>query len=130
MKLFLAAMTPGAMCGKQIAVRLRRFLVGRGFQCHLRPSSLLVSNLHCALSVRDGSAFVEDLGSTNGTFLNGAAIQDESQLHDQDLLQVGPLDFTVRVETSTPVNSRTPLPATRVLDGGSWLLVGGGLWPA
>ena len=68
-------------------VRRPKFLVGRGEECHLRPQSHLVSRMHCAILVEEGSATIEDCGSTNGTFVNGEKIQAagiEQRRSDQD----------------------------------------------
>jgi pSer/pThr/pTyr-binding forkhead associated (FHA) protein len=73
----------------------------------LRPASPLVSNRHCALLVRGGKAFVRDLGSTNGTYVNNQRLTEEIPLHDRDQLQVGPVAFQVRLE----VTPRVPKPA-------------------
>jgi predicted component of type VI protein secretion system len=103
MKLSLVVLTPGKMKGKPIAVQLSQFLIGRDPQCHLRPASPIVSNRHCALLTRKGKVFVRDFNSTNGTFVNEKAIKKETQLHDQDLLRVGPVAFSVRIETEAAV---------------------------
>lgn len=103
MKLSLVVLTPGKMKGKPIAVQLSQFLIGRDPQCHLRPASPIVSNRHCALLTRKGKVFVRDFKSTNGTFVNEKAIKKETQLHDQDLLRVGPVAFSVRIETEAAV---------------------------
>jgi hypothetical protein len=48
-----------------------------------------VSQLHARIFVRDGQPFVEDLGSTNGTFLNQARLTGTMPLNQGDRLQVG-----------------------------------------
>jgi pSer/pThr/pTyr-binding forkhead associated (FHA) protein len=101
----------GAGKPKEIPIGASPFLIGRDPACRLRPASALVSNRHCAVALRTGRAVVTDLGSTNGTFLNGQRIEGEHQLQDGDLLQVGPLNFMVHLETNPPVDQPTPLPA-------------------
>lgn len=109
MKLSLVVLTPGKMKGKPIPVQLSQFLIGRDPQCHLRPASPIVSNRHCALLVRRGKVYVRDFDSTNGTYVNEKVIKKETVLHDQDLLRIGPVAFSVRIETEAPV----PVPAGR-----------------
>lgn len=48
-----------------------------------------VSQLHARVYVRDGQPFVEDLGSTNGTFLNQARLTKAMRLRRGDRLQIG-----------------------------------------
>jgi pSer/pThr/pTyr-binding forkhead associated (FHA) protein len=60
--------------GSEVAVAKDRFLVGRGRHCDLVVDSPKVSREHAAF-VREGDAwFIEDLGSSNGTWLRGERI--------------------------------------------------------
>ena len=60
---------------------------------------------------RGERAFVNDFNSTNGTFLNDQPVKGEMELHDGDVLKVGPITFAVSLEaTPTPVDKLTPRP--------------------
>jgi predicted component of type VI protein secretion system len=110
MKVSLVVAT-GAHEGRVIPITGPQFLIGRDPQCHLRPASQAISKLHCAVLVRDGKVFVKDFGSTNGTLVNEALIQDaEVAVEDGAGLRVGPLDFRVRVEKTPSKTDGTPLP--------------------
>lgn len=112
MKLSLLVMSSGKSEGKIIPITLSQFLIGRDPQCHLRPASAAISKRHCALIVRGNKAFVRDFDSTNGTFVNDEAVKGERELHDQDILKIGPLLFAVKLEASNPAPSKpTPPPA-------------------
>jgi pSer/pThr/pTyr-binding forkhead associated (FHA) protein len=114
MKLSLMVMTAGKQQGKTLEIKTPQFLVGRDPQCQLRPASPLISKRHCAILVREGKAFIRDFDSTNGTFVNGDAVKGERELHHDDQLKIGPIEFTVRLEqTDAPVNKATPAPATK-----------------
>lgn len=114
MKLSLLVMTPGKQQGQALDIKTPQFLVGRDPQCQLRPASPLISKRHCAILVREGKAFIRDFDSTNGTFVNGEAVKGERELHHDDQLKIGPIEFVVRLDkTPTPVNKATPAPATR-----------------
>lgn len=99
----------GVHQGKTIPVAGPQFLIGREEGCQLRPASPAISKKHCAIRVRDGRVFVEDFGSTNGTFLNDQPVNGEHVVEPGDRLKVGPLDFTVSIVRVGPSDS-TPLP--------------------
>jgi CheY-like chemotaxis protein len=73
-------------------------VIGRHPECGCRVADPLVSRRHCVLTVRDGQVWVEDLGSRNGTRLNGEVLQGPLPLDDGDELEVGHLAFQVRVK--------------------------------
>src|SRR5438128_5913478 len=100
MKLCLVV-AQGVHEGKVIPITLSQFLIGRDAQCQLRPASAAISKRHCAVLVRGTQVFVRDFGSTNGTFVNGELVQGEVELHADDRLKVGPLEFTVGLEVAT-----------------------------
>jgi len=74
------------------------YVVGRGPECHIRPNSELISRQHCLLRVRGTVLVVRDLGSTNGTLVNGKRLRDECALADGDTIQLGPLVLQVVFE--------------------------------
>jgi len=114
MKLSLLVLTAGKQQGKALEIKLPQFLVGRDPQCHLRPASPLISKRHCAILQREGKVFVRDFGSTNGTLVNDERVEGERELHHDDQLKIGPIQFTIRIEPDVPASARsTPAPATR-----------------
>ena len=66
----------GAAKGRTIAIYGPKFVIGRDRSCHLRLGSAMVSKLHAAIELRDGRVFVRDLGSTNGTIVDGRTAAD------------------------------------------------------
>ena len=87
----------GIHAGKEIPVRRAKFVIGRSKECQLRPGCNLVSRRHCAILLKDKRILVEDLNSTNGTFLNGNEIEGPQALNHGDHLSVGTFDFEVHV---------------------------------
>lgn len=85
------------------------FVFGRGPECHIRPNSELVSRQHCLLKVGVGGQLViRDLGSANGTLVNGSRVVGERLLNDGDTLQVGPVVLQVVLAPAEgPVISET-----------------------
>ncbi|MEC7518738.1 MAG: GGDEF domain-containing protein [Myxococcota bacterium] len=63
--------------------------IGRSAQCELRVNGDGVSRKHARIFRRGDETLVEDLGSTNGTLLNGVKIEAPSPLSDGDKIQVG-----------------------------------------
>lgn len=72
-------------------------IVGRRQDCHLRIPTKNVSRQHCALLIQNESVTVKDLGSSNGTFINGKRIA-ESELEAGDRLRLGPVTFVVQID--------------------------------
>src|SRR5437660_9991309 len=75
------------------------FMFGRGPECDVRPNSDLVSRQHCLLHVTEDTATIRDLGSMNGTLVNGQLVSAARGLSHGDTLQIGPLVLEVILET-------------------------------
>ena len=69
--------------------------VGRAGGCGVRIDDAYTSNLHARLFRRDGTLWVEDLDSTNGTWVNAQRISSPVRLGKGDLVQVGGTVFEV-----------------------------------
>ena len=68
--------------------------LGRATSCAIGlPDDTFASQLHARVYVRDGQVWVEDLGSTNGTHVNGARISAPQMMAVGDRLQVGSTIF-------------------------------------
>jgi pSer/pThr/pTyr-binding forkhead associated (FHA) protein len=85
------------------------FLFGRGSECHIQPNSDWVSRQHCLLRVGTEEVTVRDLGSHNGTLVNGHRLIGELRLRHGDQLQVGPLVFELHLEEE-PASKRPSSP--------------------
>jgi pSer/pThr/pTyr-binding forkhead associated (FHA) protein len=105
----------GSDKGRVIPISVSPFMIGRHPTCELRLSSLLVSNRHCSIWQRGGTAIIQDFKSTNGTVVNGERVIHERELNNGDELRVGPLTFAVQIEASAAVDGRTPIPKNRIL---------------
>ncbi len=68
--------------------------VGRAPRADFIVDAALVSRLHCRLTARKERVEVEDLSSTNGTFVNGRRIE-RAQLASGDRLRVGRVELTI-----------------------------------
>jgi anti-anti-sigma factor len=86
----------GASKGRPVSVSGSPFVIGRQHDCQMRLRSPMVSKLHAAIERRDGRIFVRDLGSTNGTVVNGRPLRSkEAEIHDGDRIQIGPVVCTM-----------------------------------
>src|SRR5687768_8161871 len=117
MKVSLVVMSAGK-AGQAIPVTLSQFIIGRDPQCNLRPASQIISKRHCAIITKAGKVSVRDFESTNGTFVNDTQVKGEVPLNAEDILKVGPLEFRVVIEKTTPVNKPTP-PPTKAVGAGN-----------
>lgn len=89
----------GKSSGSEIPVPLKRFLIGRGDDCHMRPKSEAISRNHCAILVNEETdeLIIRDLNSRNGTYVNGNRISTDTALDTGDRIQIGRLEFEVNV---------------------------------
>ncbi|MFN5757193.1 MAG: FHA domain-containing protein, partial [Planctomycetia bacterium] len=69
--------------------------------CDVRPLSEDVSRRHCAVHVGPADVWVEDLGSRNGTFVNGVKIKEKTKVATGDLIRVGALELKVSCSAPT-----------------------------
>lgn len=83
----------GTNAGREIKVPGDKFLIGRAEDCHLQPNSERVSRHHCLIAEKNGTITIRDLGSRNGTLVNGKKIIGEVEINNEDTLEVGPLFF-------------------------------------
>jgi pSer/pThr/pTyr-binding forkhead associated (FHA) protein len=104
LELHLVAVVDSEKSPSNPALVITRFpcVLGRGSGCDYHLDNLLVSRRHCAFSVRGGRVWIEDLGSRNGTHLNGDALTEARPLEDGDLLQFASLSFQIRFQQTPP----------------------------
>jgi hypothetical protein len=69
-------------------------LLGRGEQADIRLEDSFASSQHARLVPQGGVMVLEDLGSTNGTYLNGEPLRGPQPLHVGDTIRIGDSEFT------------------------------------
>ncbi len=72
-------------------------VIGRGRSADLMLNEATISRAHALFGYEGGKAFVQDLGSTNGTLVNGTK-HERQVLSDGDELRMGRLVLEIRVE--------------------------------
>ncbi|WZO97767.1 FHA domain-containing protein [Isosphaeraceae bacterium EP7] len=97
--------------GKTIPLAGPTFRIGRGDTCHLRPSNELVSREHAEFAVKGDRVTVRDMGSRNGTLVNGKVIATEVNLKDNDTVTVGNLTFAVSIQQDAKASAAAPAAA-------------------
>lgn len=79
-------------------------VIGRLPECDLQLDSNMVSRRHARLLLRAGEYFIEDMGSGNGTFVNGKRIENQVALKHGDRLKLGPV--LLRYESAAATDGR------------------------
>lgn len=79
----------GRSTGAQFKVTKGTATIGRGPNAEVRVIDDGISRTHARIRAETGRAWVEDMGSRNGTFLNGQRISAPTELRDGDKIQVG-----------------------------------------
>lgn len=76
-------------------------VIGRAADCDLKLNSDLVSRRHCKIFLTDSVVLVHDLGSSNGTFINGDKLtpKRDTKLPPGSLLSVGNISFKVEYDS-------------------------------
>ena len=115
----LVVLAPEPDRGRRIPLTRERLIVGRDRGCDVRFDDLGVSRAHAAVQRHGDAVFVEDLGSSGGTFVNGVATTALRELRSGDLLafasvtarlEGGPVSLASVDETSTMAHPAAPAP--------------------
>ena len=86
----------GDSAGETIEVPQGKLVIGRETDCPLQRESTFISRHHCVLLLDADTLRIRDLGSKNGTFVNGQRIGGrEAILLDGDIVAVGEITFAV-----------------------------------
>ena len=75
--------------------------LGRSPQCRVFLSDASISRNHAEIFWRDGSFWIQDLGSKNGTYLAGRKVRGSVLLGDRDAVKIGPVTLSLRVVRRT-----------------------------
>jgi pSer/pThr/pTyr-binding forkhead associated (FHA) protein len=84
----LKVVEPSGLRGRSYALD-SEITLGRGAGCQVPIDDRYASEVHARVFQRDGNWFVEDLGSTNGTYLNRRRVAGPMVIKRRDKLQIG-----------------------------------------
>ena len=108
----------GARQGQAADVAGERFLVGRGSDCDLTLADTEASRRHALLRPQaDGSVVLEDLGSTNGTYVNGQRITGPVTLRGGERVRIGETELNFRNGAVAPQTQPSPPPPAAAAPG-------------
>jgi predicted component of type VI protein secretion system len=110
--MFALSVQSGKHAGKKVKLLPGELIIGRDEAAKLRIASSDVSRQHCKLVVTADSVTVFELGSRNGTFIDGVPIHGSQELDSGSTLTVGPMTF--RLEGGTPPKKKVE--KARILD--------------
>ena len=99
----------GPRRGSELPLHRPRVVIGRSMEADLVFDDDTLSREHAAIAFRNGSFVVEDLDSSNGTWVNGEQVVARPIGHG-DRVRLGHLELQVLIEV------REPTPRTHVLD--------------
>ncbi len=70
--------------------------LGRAGSADIHVEDPFASSVHARIFARNGFMHVEDMGSTNGTYLNGRQLRKAEQLNPADNIRIGDSEYTYR----------------------------------
>ncbi|MCH2202931.1 MAG: FHA domain-containing protein [Fuerstiella sp.] len=96
---------------KPIPIDRAVILVGRSEDCDVVINgSRKISRKHCCLVQFDDCFLIRDLGSTNGVWVNGKRINQESEIQDGDCVAIGDVQFRFYPEGVKPSSTHVATP--------------------
>ncbi|HPA18864.1 MAG TPA: FHA domain-containing protein [Verrucomicrobiae bacterium] len=109
--------------GKLFVVPREGAQIGRMPDCNILLNHPTISRYHCRIDVSPEGARVKDLGSVNGTWVNGT-MGMESWLHQGDVLRIGEVNFVIEIKSLAELNPSKPPVATPPVDTVTTRLMG------
>jgi predicted component of type VI protein secretion system len=113
----------GPMSGQTVPLEEGELVIGRDKDCGLGPMSDFISRHHCVLTLTDDTLTIRDLGSKNGTFVNGSRVGTVATILTHGaIVWVG--DFAFQIDFATivdpipePIAGAQAMAGTSVFDG-------------
>ncbi len=85
--------------GMHTLAQFSQVTLGRDSACQVPLNHPMVSRRHAEIAQRNGGHTIRDLGSANGTFVNGQRLAGPQPLHTGDVIQVGPFKLVYDGQT-------------------------------
>jgi hypothetical protein len=122
---------PGTPQAWEIQLKPGLNFLGRGASNDFKLEDPSISGSHCQIIINDGAAMIKDMGSTNGTYVNRAKVQ-ESRLESGQPLRLGSVDMifytdgldAVTATAVPPPAAQAPAPPPPLKPAGSLKISG------
>lgn len=95
----------GPQAGKIQQLKFGKYLLGRGQNCDLIFNYQGISKEHCEINITSHKIIFKDLGSTNGTYLNGTKMA-HGEIHSGDQLMLHDFIIGFKVQANLPVQNK------------------------
>ncbi len=106
-------MTSGPVPGSSYYLEKSEYFIGRDLANDIPIPEVEISRRHARIFLQGNLVFIEDLGSTNGTFVNGTRISSPKELHQGDVITLAEstkFSFSQSGQAvSTPVLQTNPM---------------------
>ncbi len=100
---FLEGRIDGLTTTRKLAIDPLPFVIGRKSDLPLSIHSANISRIHAKIFKKNGSLFLKDLKSTNGSFLNRKSVQGEVLLKPGDILHIADIALKLTFESTSQV---------------------------
>jgi len=104
------------LTGKSIELNAKKTTIGRLDDNNFQITEGSVSSHHCEVLQKGKDVVVKDLGSTNGTFINGERVTTEAVLKPGQILRLGQIEMRLETGQATPPTKKQ-FDQTRVIGG-------------
>jgi len=105
------------MTGRAFDLKVDKTTIGRVEDNVFQIPEPSVSSHHCEILLRGNDVVVKDLNSTNGTFINGEKVSDESPLKPGQILRLGQIEMRLETEAQAAAPKK-PVDQTLVMTRG------------
>lgn len=113
---FQLVISEGKEAGREFEFDQDSVIIGRTAECDVILYEAGVSRKHARIVVDDAGIWIEDLGSSNGTKVNGSVIEKKKALKDGDSISMGPVIFAFKPVELEPEGPTADNPSE---DGGA-----------
>jgi pSer/pThr/pTyr-binding forkhead associated (FHA) protein len=83
--------------GRSVALFEGEITLGRSRGCGIVLADPCISRVHALVAVRSGRVYVQDLRSSNGTFVDGERIAGEQEIREGDRIAIGNYDLVLHL---------------------------------